>query len=686
MKPDSIEQLVLTARFVGANPDVEVMGEGMMEYKCNYFIGSDPSRWKTDVPNYEAVAYKNIYSGTVLSFQGTGDGTCSYEYLCASQEDLSSVKIAYEGIESTTNQSSGSTVFQTAWGDLENLIREPSRENNVHPEVDFAQLNNLGGKYASSSYSSPASPQFLGLEYSTYLGGGSEEWCEGIAVDCSGCAHVTGWTWSTDFPTPGGYDQYLGGSQDVFVAKFSTTGNSLIYSTYLGGSDLDAGYGIAIGYPGSGITSRAYITGATTSDNFPTRNGYDASYNGVNDAFVVELSNAGNTLEFSTYLGGEGSDAGAGVTVDVSGSVYVTGTTRSLTFPIMNAYDASYDGVGDAFVTKLSSSGGTLTYSTYLGGSSDDRGEAIALDNSGPLSVAIVTGATYSNNFPTKNAFDATYNDSIDVFVTKLSLSGNLLSYSTYIGGSRREWPYDIAVDGSGCAYLVGITRSLDFPLQSYCQSYNGSEDAFVTKLAASGSALLYSTYLGGSANDLGYGIAVDGFGYAFVTGATGSQDFPVIDAYDASCNGSDVFVAKLFPSGSSLVFGTFVGGNEIDEGYDIAIDNSGMYVCGLTESNDFPTRNAYDAIYTGGSIFGFDGFVAKLAEFEFLCGDADGSGAISISDAVYLINYIFAGGPAPNPVLSGDADCTGAVSISDAVYLINYIFAGGPAPCAACK
>ena len=401
------------------------------------------------------------------------------------------------------------------------------------------------------------------LAYATFLGGSSDdERGNGIAVDGSGAAYVTGDTLSTDFPTtPGAFDRTFGGGTggpcggspcpDVFVAKLNPSGSALVYSTFIGGSSDDGGDGIAV--DGSGA---AFVTGGTLSADFPTTLGaFDTTYNGSSDAFVVKLNSAGSALAYATFMGGSGGDGGSGIAIDETGNAHATGVTYSSGFPTtIGAFDASYNGQGDAFVVKLSPSGTALAYATFLGGSHYESGYGIAVDGSG---AAYVAGDTRSADFPTTpGAFDTAcggcvspgYHD--DAFVVKLNSAGSALAYATFLGGGHDDYAQAIAVDGFGVAYVVGDSMSSDFPITpgAFDTSFNGDYDSFLVKLNAMGSALAYATFLGGSSRDLGSGIAVDGTGNAYATGWTYYSDFPTtIGAFDTGYNGaSDAFVAKL--------------------------------------------------------------------------------------------------------------------------------------------
>ncbi len=677
-EPDSIEQLVITARFVDANPNAKVSGDAMMEYKCNYFIGNDPNKWHTDVPNYEAVTLADVYDGVDLQLFAGENGSLMYRYDIAPSAYQERVKVEYEGLEQSTFDDNGRMVTQTRWGEINGLLAIPA---NAAEFVGLHSDEMLADTEAISFES--RNPHAIQLVYSTYLGGTAWDSGNGIAVDSGGRAHVTGRTFSSNFPTLSAYDGNSNGDWEVFVCRFSTAGNTLEYSTYLGGSAYDAGSGIAVDAVGS-----AYVTGFTESSNFPTQNAYDGSLNGgpfaPYDVFVCKLSSSGNALVYSTYLGGSSDDRGHGVAFDASGSAYVTGITGSSNFPMQDAYDGSFSGGPyDVFVSKFSDAGNALVYSTYLGGSEEDIAFGIAVDDGGST---FVTGRTLSSNFPTQNAYDGSSNGDWDAFVSKLSAVGNALVYSTYLGGAAWDAGNGIAIDASsGTAYVIGYTTSSNFPTQdAYDASFNGGDwDVFVTKFSDVGNVLVYSTYLGGSANDVGGGIAVDAAGSAHVTGYTMSSNFPMQNAYDGSHNGGwDAFVTKFPASGNALDYSTYLGGSDGDYGLCIAVDTSGggVFVTGHTASSNFPTQNAYDGSFDGDS---YDAFVSKFGVYA--CGDVDGYQMVTMSDAVHLINYIFSGGSTPVSLVAGDANCSGNVNISDAVYLINYLSFGGPAPCAAC-
>jgi beta-propeller repeat-containing protein/ASPM-SPD-2-Hydin domain-containing protein/HYDIN/CFA65/VesB family protein len=345
------------------------------------------------------------------------------------------------------------------------------------PTTNALQASNAGG---NDAFVAKLNPTGSALVYSTYLGGSGYDVGTGIAVDSAGNAYVTGSTASTNLPTMNPLQPVYGGGQyDVFLAKFNSTGSSLIYSTYLGGSDYDIGDGIAVDSSGN-----AYVTGTTASTNFPTVNPLQPAKGGGADVFVAALNPAGSALVYSTYLGGSGDEQGLGIAVDSAGNAYVTGNTTSTNFPTMNPLQPAFGGgFYDAFVAELNAAGSALVYSTYLGGSNEDQGFSIAVDGSGEV---YVTGMTYSTNFPSKNALQASNAGGFDAFVAKLNATGSDLVYSTYLGGSGTEYGQGIAVDSSGNAYVIGSTASTNFPTMKALQASNagGGSDAFVAKIA----------------------------------------------------------------------------------------------------------------------------------------------------------------------------------------------------------
>ena len=460
------------------------------------------------------------------------------------------------------------------------------------------------------------------LVYSTYLGGSGEDNALGNAVDALGSIYIVGTTPSTDFPvTPGSFDtSYGGGTADVFVTKMSADGSEQVYSTFIGGSSTDCHWDCAIAVDSTGA---AYITGATMSSDYPTTaGGYDLTRNGT-DGFLTKLTPSGTALAYSTFFGGGATEIPHSVALETSSAVYVTGMTDSSDFPTSTwAWDRTRNGVQDAFVVEFNpnaSGQSSLVYSTLLGGSGADQGHGIAVLNG----FAYVTGQTFSTDFPTTTgSYDQSANGGWDSYVTKLDQDGSDLVYSTYLGGSGTDCELagdfsecDIAVDASGFAVVTGGTGSSDFPMwNAMDNSLGGGSDAYVTKLSANGSALIFSTYLGGSDGDSGWAIATDSDGSIYVAGGTHSRDFPTTpNAYDPTQNGlEDGYLTKLAADGSGALYSTCLGGTSYDSAFDVAVDAIWTaYVAGKTRSADFPTTsNAFDRTLGGTQ----DGYAVRIS------------------------------------------------------------------------
>jgi hypothetical protein len=631
---------VLRMRLSGANPQPSVLGAGRLPGRVNYLLGDDARRWRVGIPTFSKVVYQAVYPGIDLAYYGT-EGHLEYDFLVRPGADPKAIAVRFAGADQLNLTSRGDLLLRLGAGELR--LKKPR----IYQEFDGVRRDVEGG-YARTG------PRAIGFElgsydasrplvidpvlsYSTYLGGGGDEQANLIAVDSERNVYVTGRTASSDFPTTSGTDSSLGGTQDGFVTKLNPTGSALVYSTYIGGSGVDDGETITID-----TNSNAYVTGITASSDFPTTPGaVDTTFGGAEDAYVAKLSPAG-ALAYSTYLGGSGIDEGFGIAVDSAGNAYATGQTGSSDFPTTpGAFDTTLGGVQtqscdptlvptprcDAFVTKLNAAGSAFSYSTYLGGSGSEQAGSIALDSA---SNAYVPGFTTSSDFPTSaGAADTTLGGTQDAFVTKLNASGSALVYSTYLGGSADESvPFGIAVDRSFNAYVTSRTFSSDFPTTrgAFDSTLGGTQDAFVTKLNPSGSALVYSTYLGGSGTERSFSITVDD-ARAWVTGRTSSSDFPTTEALDSSLGGNqDAFVTRLNKPGAGVQFSTYVGGSGTEVGVGITLDfaspNPNAYIIGATGSSDFPTTpGAFDTTLEGSSTLTCaaatpcDAFVSKIAQ-----------------------------------------------------------------------
>lgn len=394
----------------------------------------------------------------------------------------------------------------------------------------------------SDIFVSKFSSDLITLGYSTYIGGsgGTYDGGNAISVDCNGNSYLTGNTNSNDFPTTqGAYDSTFNGADDSFLIKLTPEGSSLIFSTYLGGSSQDGGDEILVNSDGN-----AFITGRTYSNDFPTQNAYDSSYNGDGDIFIAKFSSDGTMLDFSTYFGGNESDLSDGLRFDSNENILFCGSTESSDFPTQNAYDSSYNGAYDIIISKLSSDGSTLLYSTYLGGSQEENGKVLTLDSSENI---IIAGNTISSNFPTVNAYDSSYNGNHDIIVFKLSSDGSSLLYSTYLGGISADIPYGISLDENENIYITGSTYSPNFPTVNAFDTSYESGDMFISRLNSIGSTLEYSTYLGGSGSD-NQGAHIYKNGSLYVTGDGWSNDFPTTNgSYSPNpIGGSQIYFVRF--------------------------------------------------------------------------------------------------------------------------------------------
>jgi hypothetical protein len=616
---EQAQSAVLRMGLVGAARKPLVSGLEELPGKANYFIGNDPAKWRTNVPTYAKVHYREVYPGIDLVYYGN-QRSLEYDFVVAPGADPRKIALSFKGAERLEIDAQGDLVLHTMGG----IIRQ--HKPVIYQEVDGVRQevaggyvrkgkNRIGFKVAAYDSSRPLVIDPI-LSYSTYLGGGSSDGGGGIVADAAGNAYVTGGTSSVNFPTTVGAVQSAGAGPNAFVTKLDATGSALVYSTYLGGSGFDSAIGIAVDGAGN-----AYVVGTTNAGDFPTTGeAIQRTIGGATDAFVAKLDPSGSALVYSTYLGGSDTEDAAAIAVDVAGSAYVTGWTTSTNFPTTGeAVQPISGGAFDAFVTKLNPAGSALVYSTYLGGESFDFGLGIAVDTAGS---AYVVGQTFSPGFPTTpGAFQPVpfRPGSIDAFVTKLDPTGSTLLYSTYLGGSDHDSGDAIAVDRDGNAFVAGSTRSIDFPttagaFQPVFVSRLETWDVFVTKLNVTGSAPDYSTFLGGRETDFGFGIAVDVSGNAYVSGGTSSIDFSTTtNAFQSNAPFSgNAFVTKFDPAGVALLYSTYLGGDSSDGSNMIAIDGSGnAYVTGSTESIDFPTTpGSFQVAYAGSR----DAYVTKFA------------------------------------------------------------------------
>ncbi|RRR69282.1 MAG: hypothetical protein EI684_16125 [Candidatus Viridilinea halotolerans] len=628
---------VVKLDFVGARPDVQPVGEQRAETIISYFKGR-PDEWHTAIPTFGRLVYPELWPGIDLVYYGSAE-RLKYEFIVQPGADPSQIRLAYRGASGVTLNEAGQLVVTTGIGSFSDAAPVSYQELDGERRA-VATSYALAAPAADGSVSygfalgayDPAQPLVIDPEmivYAGFIGGSGIDEGNGIAVDAAGHAYVTGRTLSSEasFPVTIGPDLTFNGGfrgGDAFVAKIAADGSGLIYAGYIGGSGVDEGFDIAVDAAGN-----AYVTGRTGSSeaSFPVTIGPDLTYNG-SDAFVAKVAADGSRLVYAGYLGGSNIDSGSGIAVDAAGHAYVTGYTYSSEaegFPVTIGPDLTYNGSGDAFVAKVKADGTGFVYAGYIGGSGGDGSGDIAVDGSGHAYVTGSTDSSEEGGFPATVGPDLTFNDnhnSGDAFVAKVRADGRGLVYAGYIGGMGGDYGRGIAVDEAGHAYVTGYTYSSEasFPVMVGPDlTYNrGEGDAFVAKVAADGSGLVYAGFIGGALVDRSNSIAVDAAGHAYVTGYTDSRaSFPATVGPDLTYNGGyDAFVAKVTADGSGLVYAGYLGGSAVDEGNGIAVDAAGnVYVTGWTYSSEasFPVTIGPDLAYNGSN----DAFVAKIAPYS---------------------------------------------------------------------
>lgn len=541
-----------------ANPNPEISGEDKLPGISNYFRGSDPKQWRTNVPHFAKIKYDEVYPGIDLVYYGQGR-RLEYDFVVAPGADPNRIKLGFVGAEEIKLADNGDLVLISKGGELR------QHKPVIYQEVD-GQRSPLAGSFVIEGKNRvrfEVGEYDLNkvlvidptLDYSTYLGGSDgDDKGYAIAVDSSGNSFVTGETLSTNFPTSSQYqtDQT---DKDVFITKMNSTGTNISFSTYVGGNGDDFGRGIAIDSSGN-----SYVTGNTLSTNFPTTNQYQTDQTS-NDAFILKLGSGGSTLSYSTYLGGSDDETGYGIALDGSNNAYIVGETNSSNFPTTTgAYQTTRGNTYDAFVAKFdttSSGSSSRLYVTYFGGNGGDYGYGIDVDSGN----AYITGKTLSSSsIASSGVWDTALGNLQDAFIAKINpASGGSsdLVYATYLGGNGRETGYGIAVDGSGLAHVTGDTNSdgddisasgydtTKFPITSsaYQTANGGNYDVFVTKFNSSGTSLSASTLIGGTEDETGFAIALDGSNIV-VTGETNSTGYDVANQLQTNEDGLDAFIS----------------------------------------------------------------------------------------------------------------------------------------------
>jgi len=601
--------------------------------RSNYFLGKDPSRWRTDVKGYRRVRYEGVKPGIDLLLYGTNQRALEYDLVLAPGTEPSKLALAFDGATDLRVGTDGELALGVGAEQIRQRrpVAYQEQADGGRTTVAVAYRQNGDGTIGFDVGPYDRARTLIidpVLVYSTFLGGsGANEEALAVAVDAAGNTYVTGATNSADFPaTSGAFQSVSAGGYDLFVTKLNASGTALVYSTFLGGSADDYGAAIAVDAAGN-----AYVAGQTGSADYPTTAG--AFQVAFARGFVTKLSTTGG-LVYSTHLGGDCDFGPTGIAADAAGNAYVVGQTCSFIFPTTpGAFQTAKVSPGShyaGFVTKLNATGTGLIYSTYLSGERNDEPTGMALDAAGHV---FVTGSTGSPDYPTTpgsyRPSSGQGPDSTTSFVTKLKTDGSGLEYSTFFGGAATV-TVALAIDAAGNVYLTGKTFSQlpttpgafqltnPLPTGSCCP-------AFVTKLNAGGSALVYSSYLSGSLGVQAQGVAVDSVGNAYVTGSTGGTDFPTTaDAFQPTHPGSDgaAFLTKVNATGTALLYSTYIGGVGGTPGdgvgailWGMKVDANGTaYLAGSSNAATFPTTpGAVQSAMKGPN----DAIVAKLATVQ---------------------------------------------------------------------
>lgn len=638
-RPSNVKRTSIRFQLLGSAPKPQVVGENQQPGTVNYFIGNDPSRWHRNVPVYGQIRYKNVYPGIDLIYYGNHQ-QLEYDFAVAPKGDPRQIKFAITGASNIHVASDGTLVLGTNNGDLHFQAPVIYQERNgrripVKGGFNVSGANRIDFQLAQYDSTQPLviDPVLL---YSTYLGGSGDDQPAGIAVDTSGNVYVGGSTDSSDFPgstlgsLPAGIDH-------AFVAKLDATGSNLVYVDYIGGNGGDYGYAIALD-----ASNNVYITGSTASSDFPMVNPFQGTYPGSFNAFLSKISADGSSLLYSTYFGGNGSDIPSSVAVSQTGEMTIAGYTSSTNLAIANAYQSSaspnqggvYGNYG--FVTKFSPDGSSLAFSTYFGGSAnaplncglstcwpqpDSQIMAMATDSNGN---SYVTGYTNTSDFPSTSGAYLTNNTTqmnANVgFVSKFNSAG-ALQYSTYFYGSS-GLPMSInaiAVDAAGDAYITGPALSdSTFPVtsNSICDPASAGwacSYAFVSKFDPTGSTLLYSTFLGPNNSSIPEAIALDPNNDAYVLGFSSSNSFSAVNGLQPYAGGYDLLLVEIDPAASTQLFATYLGGSGDEEPAP-----AGLVVDSSQNLYLAGTTSSTDLPVTSGAFqhnFGgsTDGFVMKL-------------------------------------------------------------------------
>ncbi|MDR3627411.1 MAG: SBBP repeat-containing protein, partial [Ignavibacteriaceae bacterium] len=604
-KNTTIQGHVVKLQLVNSENNITGVGNSQHEGYYNYFIGNDQSKWASNVPLYDNVEIQGVYKSIDVKYY-YDNGMLRYDYKAKPGADISQIKFKFEGQDGISINANGELVLKTSIGEVTNgKIYAYQVENGAQKEVQCKFEQKTDGTIGLNAESYDAKKELIidPLVYSTFIGGEFTDYSYSIALDSIGNTYITGQTFSVRYPvTIGAYE--TSGSNDnntgnAFVTKIDTSGKNLIYSTYLGGTNVNAqSNSIAVDHYGN-----AYITG-TSGSGYPTTAG--VYLNNGNGVFITKLNSSGNSLAYSTYIG---SGYGNAIAIDNNSNTYITGLSYSGYPTTPGAFQTKFgggpEGMADVIVTKLNPQGTSLLYSTYIGSGYNEEGKSIAVDKDGE---AYITGFASSTYYPTTTGAYKTSGGGS--FITKLDANGSKLVYSTFIGNG---YATAIAIDTNNNAYITGRTDDSNFPTTQgvYQSNLNGVYNTFITKLNNLGSSLIYSTYLGGSNMDLCTSIALDKSNNVYITGYTESKNYPITkDAFKTSLDMIEMnngFISMLNTNGTFLIYSSLIDG----QGQGLVADKSGdILITGYAGTTYLNILDKYNTTMSG---LYADAFVTKI-------------------------------------------------------------------------
>ncbi len=601
-EPLGFDEAVVRTRLIGASTS-EVRGLDPMEGVSHYYIGSDPAQWHTSVPHFGRVQLRQVYPGVDLVYY-PGKGSLEYDFVLSPGADPGQVKLGFTGADSVEIQGNGDLLLRTRLGNIYHrkpLVYQNVDGRRVTVEARYRVHKETVG-FDLGDYRAEL-PLIIDpiVNYSSYIGGSGSDAVADVATDGTN-AYVVGTTGSANFP-PGS----IQGTSDAFVARINSAGTALTWAVYLGGASTETGTGIVYSTSGN-----VFVTGTTKSTTLPATTGAAQTTNrGFDEAFVAKLNSSSGVIVRSSFYGGNGQDFAFGIALDTSGGPVIVGQSGSSNLSLPSAHDNTLSGLGDGFIASFDSNLQTQTFGTLVGGTGFEELRAVAVSNT---NVAIVGGTT-ENGLAVVSPIQATYGGGpSDGLWARFNLTTKAVETISYLGGSGTDEINGVAADAVDAGYLTGRTTSSSFPHTtpgSFDVTHNGSGDIFLVKITGT-TQINYGTFLGGSGDETGLAIRVDGSRNAVLVGSSSSSGFPTYNANQPFLRGArDAVIAKINPAGTALVYSTFFGGSGAESAQGVALASSEPFLAGATDSTDLTVVSPFDSTANGG----LDGFAAKFTQ-----------------------------------------------------------------------